>query len=139
MKKLIFSSLMAMLMLVLSQQNGVAQETKKNEPIEFVKMKNPPTYPGGMKKFYEFLGQNIKYPPLAVKNKVQGNVYISFNITPNGSVEDVKVIRPLGSGTDEEAVRVIKLAEKWNPGMVDGKPVTVRYNIPVKFSLNKKV
>ena len=102
----------------------------------FVSMENPPTYPGGMAAFYKFLGQNIKYPADAVEKNVQGNVVLSFMVAKDGSINDVKVDQKLGSGTDEEAVRVLKMSKKWNPGTQEGKPVNVKYSIPVKFSLN---
>lgn len=102
----------------------------------FVTMENPPTYPGGMAAFYKFLGQNIKYPADAAEKNVQGNVVLSFLVAKDGSINDVKVDQKLGSGTDEEAVRVLKMSKKWNPGTQEGKPVNVKYSIPVKFSLN---
>lgn len=102
----------------------------------FIGMENPPTYPGGFQALYEFLGKNIKYPKEASEKNVQGNVFLSFTVSKDGSITDVKVDRKLGSGTDEEAVRVLKMSKRWNPGTQDGKPVNVKYNIPIKFSLN---
>ncbi|RYF20505.1 MAG: energy transducer TonB [Flavobacteriales bacterium] len=88
--------------------------------------------------FYRFLSQNIKYPADAVKNDIQGNVFLSFTVEKSGAIADLKIDRKLGYGTDEEALRVIKLAGMWNPGTIEGKAVAVKYNIPVKFTLNKK-
>jgi TonB family protein len=105
---------------------------------EFVAIENPPTYPGGIAAFYRFLGENIKYPEEAVKNNVQGNVFVSFVVEKDGSLNNIKIDRPLGYGTDEEAVRVLKLSRKWNPGLANGKPVRVKYNIPIKFHLPGK-
>ncbi|RZK51004.1 MAG: energy transducer TonB [Pedobacter sp.] len=137
MKKMIFSSLIAVTMLGLCPKTTLAQDTE-DKIYSFISMENPPTYPGGMANFYKFLSQNMKYPAEAVKNNVQGTVYISFKVEKNGAVSDIKVDRALGSGTDEEAIRVIKLAGIWNPGTVKGNPVITKYNIPVKFALNKK-
>ena len=100
-------------------------------------MENPPTYPGGMPAFYKLISANLKYPEVAEKNKVEGSVLLSFIIAEDGTVTDIKVDTKLGSGTDEEAIRVLKLSEKWNPGKVDGKAVRTKYNLPVKFSLGK--
>jgi protein TonB len=100
-------------------------------------MENPPAYPGGIEKFYRFLGDNIKYPPMAAENNIQGNVFVSFTVEKDGSLTDIKIDRKLGYGTDEEAVRVLKLSKRWNPGMQNGKPVRVKYNIPIKFSLQQ--
>lgn len=102
----------------------------------FVTLENPPTYPGGVNKFYEFLGKNIKYPAMAIENDIQGNVFVSFTVERDGSLSDIKVDRRLGFGTDEEAVRVLKLSRTWNPGTKNGKPVRVKYNIPIKFALD---
>ncbi|MDQ7947472.1 MAG: energy transducer TonB, partial [Pedobacter sp.] len=77
----------------------------------------------------------IKYPPMAQDQNIQGNVHVSFTVEKDGSLTDIRVERKLGYGTDEEAVRVLKLAKRWNPGMQNGKPVRVKYNIPIKFSL----
>ncbi|WP_461789191.1 energy transducer TonB [Pedobacter sp.] len=108
-----------------------------NNVYNFVSMENPPAYPGGIEKFYKFLGDNIKYPPMAAENNIQGNVFVSFTVEKDGSLTDIKIDRKLGYGTDEEAVRVLKLSRRWNPGMQNGKPVRVKYNIPIKFSLQQ--
>lgn len=108
-----------------------------NTVYSFVSMENPPAYPGGIEKFYKFLGDNIKYPPMAAENNIQGNVFVSFTVEKDGSLTDIKIDRKLGYGTDEEAVRVLKLSKRWNPGMQNGKPVRVKYNIPIKFSLQQ--
>lgn len=109
--------------------------TDDNTLYSFVSMKTPPTHPGGIEKFYKFIDDNKKYPPLAKENNIQGNVFVSFIVEKDGSLTDIKIARKLGYGTDEEAVRVLKLSRRWNPGMQNGKPVRVKYNIPVKFSL----
>jgi protein TonB len=108
-----------------------------NTVYSFVSMENPPMYPGGIEKFYEFLGRNIKYPSMAAENNIQGNVFVSFTVEKDGSLTDIKIDRKLGYGTDEEAVRVLKMSRRWNPGMQNGKPVRVKYNIPIKFSLQQ--
>lgn len=136
MKKSIYSSLFAMLLLGFCVKNASAQEDKT--VYNFVSMETPPTYPGGIDKFYEFLGENIKYPQQAKDENVQGNVYISFTVEKDGSLNDIKVDRKLGAGTDDEAVRVLKLSKKWNPGMQNGKVVRTKYNIPVRFKIPGK-
>ena len=108
-----------------------------NTVYNFVSMENPPNYPGGMEKFYEYLGKNIKYPPMAAENNISGNVFVSFTVEKDGSITDAKVDRKLGYGTDEEALRVLRLSKRWNPGMQNGKPVRVKYNIPIKFNLQQ--
>jgi len=135
MKKLIYSSLIAVILLIFCQKSANAQDDDKI--YNFVSIKNPPTYPGGLQAFYKFLGTNIKYPEMAAKNNVQGKVLVSFVVEKDGSLSDIKIERSLGSGTDEETVRVLKLSRNWNPGIEDAKPVRVKYNIPVSFVLPK--
>jgi TonB family protein len=115
----------------------VPKVEEANEKIySFVSVAKPPTYPGGMDKFYEFLAKNMKYPAAAVDNEIEGNVYLSFTVEKDGSITDIAIARKLGFGTDEEAIRVVKLAKRWNPGIQNGRPVRVNYNIPVRFTLN---
>ncbi len=102
-----------------------------------VSMDNPPKFPGGMAKFYQFLSDNVKYPPMAAENNIQGNVFVSFTVEKDGSLSELKVDRPLGYGTDEEAIRVLRLSPKWDAGIQDGKAVRVKYNLPIKFYLRK--
>ena len=86
----------------------------------------------------DFIGKNLKYPEQATKNGVQGKVLVSFVVETDGSITDVKVIRGIGSGCDEEAVRVVKAMPKWQPAMKDGKAVAMQMHIPFSFTLPKK-
>jgi len=103
---------------------------------DFVSIEKVPDFPGGMKKFYEYLGKSIKYPVTAQNNNVQGKIFLSFTVEKDGELNDVQVIRGLGSGLDEEALRVIKGSPKWNPGIQNGDPVRVKYHIAVNFTLD---
>lgn len=94
-----------------------------------------PTYPAGQEKLLRFIGQNVVYPAIAKKAGVQGKVMIGFVVEKDGSMADINVLKGIGSGCDEEAVRVCKLMGKWNPGKQDGKPVRVRLVIPFQFKL----
>ena len=135
MKTRIFSSLIAVLLLNLCINQTYAQDKLYNH----VSLENPPTYPGGIKAFYDFLGSNVKYPKLAVDSNIQGITYVTFTIEKDGSLNDIKTEgRKLGYGLDEEAIRVLKLSKNWNPGMIAGQPVRVKYNIPVKFKIPVK-
>lgn len=102
---------------------------------DFVSIDVQPTFPGGMVKFYEYLKHTVKYPAEAQNNNVQGKVFLSFVVEKNGDLTHITVERKLGSGTDEEAVRILKGSPKWVPGLQDGKPVRVKYHIPINFSL----
>ena len=107
-----------------------------NKVYDFVSIEKQPEYPGGIAKFYKYLGGAIKYPPMAQENNVQGKVFLSFVVEKDGKLTDIQVTRGLGSGTDEEAIRVLKASPRWNPGIQNGKPVRVKYNINVNFTLN---
>lgn len=113
-------------------------EEEEEEIVEaeiFTVVESMPEYPGGMAKLMSYLGNSIKYPPLAKESGIQGRVFINFVVEPNGSISNVKVLRGIGGGCDEEAVRVVSQMMKWKPGMQRGKPVRVSYNLPVKFTL----
>jgi len=101
----------------------------------FLVVKEMPKYPGGFDKMYAFLGENIKYPADAKKNGVSGTVYITFVVKKDGVPTNFKILRGIGAGCDEEALRVMKLMPKWEPGMHEGEPVNVQYNLPIKFTL----
>ena len=116
----------------------VAPEVEEEEIVEaeiFTVVEEMPEFPGGMAKLAEYLGKNIKYPQLARESGIQGRVFINFVVENDGSVTNVKVMRSLGGGCDEEAIRVVKSMPKWKPGKQRGKPVRVSYNLPVNFKL----
>ncbi|KQN38115.1 hypothetical protein ASE92_01340 [Pedobacter sp. Leaf41] len=113
-----------------------SEEDKLDKVFDFVSIEKQPEFPGGISKFYEYLSKTIKYPKLAQENNVQGKVFLSFIVEKDGSLSDALITRGLGSGLDEEALRVINGSPKWNPGITDGKPVRVKYNINVNFTLN---
>jgi TonB family protein len=97
-----------------------------------------PTFPGGQEGFGKFIGSNIKYPAEAKKKAIQGKVIISFVVEKDGSLSEIKAVKGIGSGCDEEAVNVMKLSPKWEPGVHNGKPVPVLLTLPITFSLGKK-
>jgi len=103
----------------------------------FVPLESQPMFPGGMNKFYAYLSKAIRYPGMAQENGIQGKVFTSFIVEKNGTLSDIKVERKLGSGTDEEAIRVLKASPHWIPGIQNGNPVRVKYNIPISFSLSE--
>lgn len=108
--------------------------TSESKVYDFVSLDQAPSFPGGMDKFYEYLKTSLKYPAEAFANNTQGKVFLSFIVEVDGDLGDIRVDRRLGSGTDEEAVRVMATSPKWVPGMKDGKQVRVKYNIPISFT-----
>jgi protein TonB len=101
----------------------------------FTIVENQPEPEGGMTAFYKFIGENLKYPNLARRNNIEGRVFVKFVVEKDGSLTDVQVLKGIGGGCDEEAVRVIKLAPKWKPGKQRGRPVRVQMILPIVFKL----
>ncbi len=94
-----------------------------------------PEFPGGVNALIDHVGRNVVYPEKAKEKEIEGRVFVGFVVEKDGSISDVKVLRGIGGGCDEEAVRIISAMPKWKPGMQDGKPVRVSYQIPIHFKL----
>lgn len=105
----------------------------------FTVVEQMPEYPGGMEQLMNYLWNSIEYPALAKEKGIQGRVFVNFVVEKDGSIVNVKVLRGIGAGCDEEAVRVVAAMPIWKPGTQRGKAVRVSYNIPIKFVLNDKV
>ena len=135
MKRLIFMSLMATCCLttVLAQKTVVSQKDQKEEPFNVVE--DMPAFPGGMDAMIQFLSSNIQYPADAQKQKVDGRVLVNFVVEKDGSITEVKVIKPTFPSLDAEAVRVVKAMPKWKPGYQKSQAVRVQFTMPINFSL----
>lgn len=94
-----------------------------------------PEYPGGEAAMLRFISQNVQYPIKAIENDIQGKVLIGFVVDENGELTEFRIVKGIGYGCDEEAIRVLKLMPTWKPGMQNGKNVRVSYLIPIKFSI----
>ncbi len=116
----------------------IEEEEEAEEQEIFLVVESPPSFPGGEAARKRFLGENLKYPQMAKESGIQGKVYVTFVVEPNGSVTNIKVLRGIGGGCDEEAVRVTKLMPKWIAGKQRGKPVRVQFNMPIKFTLQQQ-
>lgn len=90
---------------------------------------------GGLKAFYDYIKSNLKYPEEAKAKNIQGRVHVTFVVEPDGSLTNIQVTKSLGYGCDEEAVRLIKNAPKWQPGKQNGVPVRVEVTRPITFEL----
>ncbi|NII82115.1 energy transducer TonB [Pedobacter sp. SG908] len=95
-----------------------------------------PEFNGGAKAWSKYMERNLRYPYQAQDENVQGKVFVSFVVEKDGSVTDVKVLRGLGFGCDEEAIKVIKKSPLWKPGKNKGVPVRVRYNMAINFQIS---
>ncbi len=113
----------------------VEEEEEVVEEQIFTVVENDPEFPGGMEALYKYLAQNIKYPQLARDNNITGRVYVTFVVEKDGSIANPKVLRDIGGGCGQEAIRVVKSMPKWTPGKQRGKAVRVQFNLPVNFSL----
>ena len=135
MKRLILMSLMATCCLttVLAQKTVVSQKDQKEEPFNVVE--DMPAFPGGMDAMIQFLSSNIQYPADAKKQKVDGRVLVKFVVEKDGSITEVKVIKPAFPSLDAEAIRVVKAMPKWKPGYQNGQAVRVQFAMPINFSL----
>ena len=110
-----------------------------DDPVEkqetFITAEEMPFYTGGETERLKFLSDNIKYPQQASELGIQGTVYLQFVVDSKGNITDVKIMRGIGGGCEEEALRVIKMMPAWHPGKQNGKAVRVLYTMPVSFKL----
>lgn len=106
------------------------------EKITYQDKIRQPAFKGGQNAFYNFLGQNIKYPPNAAREGITGLVFLSFVVCEDGSLCDYEIVKGLRSDLDKEALRVVqKMSGKWEPGVLRGQKVRVKYNLPINFQL----
>ena len=133
-------------LIAVEQAKQAAEEKVKTKPqTDTTKKKNSwdcipetmPYFPGGNVLMLKYLADNIKYPASAVKAKKQGRVIVGFIVQKDGSITHAKIVRSIDPELDAEALRVVKGMPKWTPGTQLGKPVSVKYTLPVKFSLQK--
>jgi len=113
--------------------DNLPDETTEDEPFIFVEQQPAPE--GGMQAFYRYVSQKINYPQQAVRQGVEGKVFVSFIVNTDGSLTDIQILKGIGAGCDEEALRVLKQAPRWKPGKQRGRAVRVRMQIPIAFSL----
>ena len=101
----------------------------------FMNVQEMPSFPGGDAARKKYLARNLRYPNQAAEDGIQGTVYVSFVVKTNGSLSDIKIIKGIGGGCDQEALRVVKRMPAWNPGYQNGRKVAVLFNMPVYFRL----
>ena len=112
----------------------VVEEVVEEEQI-FQVVEEMPSFPGGDAECMRFLNKNIKYPTIAQENGIQGRVILQFVVNKDGSIVDVVVARSVDPYLDKEALRVVNMMPKWKPGKQRGKPVRVKFTLPVTFRL----
>ena len=114
-----------------SQENN---QDKEKESYKYNTIEKKPEFPGGMEAFFKYIGNNYKTPKVS---NLSGKIYLNFVIEKDGSIVEVKVLRDLGYGTGEEAVRVLSESPKWSPGMQNGQPVRVMFNLPISIQSSR--
>ncbi|UWY29586.1 M56 family metallopeptidase [Flavobacterium sp. TR2] len=120
-----------------SQPNANLRGQNGN-PINYVSANTKePQFPGGIEKFYMFVGQNFKMPEEFSKQKIEGKLFIEFMVEKDGSLSEFNVVKDLGYGAADEAIRVLKLSPKWIPATENGKPVRVLYSLPITLKSDK--
>ena len=116
-----------------AQEKMVEVEAKPDAP--FLVVEQQPEFPGGIDALRTFLNKNLTYPRQAASASVSGRVYISFVVNTDGSLADVQVLKGIGFGCDEEAMRVVQKMPRWRAGKQSGRAVRVKYNLPISFTL----
>ena len=106
-----------------------------SDDASVLRAEDSPEFVGGMEALSQYIADNIRYPEQAKRDNTQGRVFVRFVVEPDGSVADAEVLRGIGSGCDEEALRVVNAMPKWKPGRVNGNPVRVQYTLPITFKL----
>lgn len=116
--------------------NVLPYKEEKTEELEvlLIAEKNA-EFPGGESAMFKFIGDNIEYPSLALKNEISGTVYISFVVEPDGSISNKQILRSVGGGCDEEAMRIINIMPKWHPAQQGGKNARLRLTLPISFKI----
>jgi len=117
----------------IAENSKIAED---NDP-PFIIVDQMPQYPGGEQEMLKFIISNLHYPVVAQEMGVSGTVIINFVVDRDGDITNMKVIRSIGSGCDEEAMRVLDIMPRWNPGKQAGKPVRVSYSLPFKFIIQR--
>ena len=110
-----------------------AIEIQDDKIYKLIDVSEYPNYPGGMEAFYKFVGENFTTPKTPDEVKLAGKVYVTFVIEPDGNLSNFKVLKDIGYGTGEEAIRVLKLSPKWTPGKINDEAVRTQYSLPISI------
>jgi TonB family protein len=128
-----FFLLLSIFSLNLFTYTGYGQTATNKE--EYVFVEQMPSFVGGVEVMSQFLAKNIKYPEKAKQENIEGRIVAQFLVTSTGKIEDIKILKEIGGGCGEEAIRAIKMMPNWLPGKQNGQNVNVRITIPLQFSL----
>ncbi len=121
---------------VVEEAAPVAIEEPKEEEV-FTVVEQQPQFPGGIAEMMTFIKKNISYPREAANMGIEGKVIVGFEVGKDGKLDRIQVLKGIGNGCDEEAIRVIKMMPNWDPGKMNGRSVKVKMTVPIKFQLSK--
>ena len=110
-------------------------EPEPDENAIFQVVETQPEFPGGIAELKKYFQKNTRYPKVCKEQGLQGRVIVQFVVNTDSTISDVKVVKPVNPHFDQEALRVVKAVPKWKPGAQHGKPVRVRFTLPVTFRL----
>ena len=131
----LLTTLSVLAILLISSTTVTAQNKKTSNDKVFEKVEDMPEFPGGEKAMMDFVAQNVQYPKEAMEKEISGRVLVGFIVEKDGSISETEIVKGIGGGCDEEAVRVVKAMPKWKPGKQKGKPVRVHFMLPLTFKL----
>jgi periplasmic protein TonB len=134
MKKLLFMMLFSLPLLGLSQGRG--SERDQNNKEIFTIVDQMPEFPGGTEALYRFINKNVRYPLDMRKQKIEAKVFASFVVDGRGRINNIEVINKVPQAFIDETIRVLKRMPAWKPGRQNGKPVNVKFTLPIDFRLN---
>ena len=118
------------------EESGALDDEVEREEAAFLCVEREPEFPGGEQAMCEFFSKNIKYPQAAKDSNIQGKVFVQFVVENDGSITNAKVLRDIGGGCGEEALRVVKMMPKWKPGEIRGTKYRVQCTLPITFELD---
>lgn len=136
MKKVIAA--LSLVFVLLGLNNSSIAQTQVSEEAVFQTVDEGAMFPQGKEAMMKFITKNLKYPEKAIKDSITGRVFVSFIVEKDGNLSNIKVMRDIGGGCGEEAIRVMKLMPKWTPAKVGNKLVRQQYYMPIEFRLTNK-
>ncbi|MBY0426383.1 MAG: TonB family protein [Cytophagales bacterium] len=121
---------------IVVEESGTGNAVVEEKPEEiFLVVEQQPEFPGGIQEMMKFIQKNVKYPAQAKNMGIEGKVFIQFVVNSMGDITGVTLVKGIGYGCDDEALRVVNIMPRWTPGKQNGKSVSVRYSIPISFKL----
>lgn len=137
--KTILQTFVAVLILGMASTLNTSELYAQTELIksnETQTLDKTPSYPGGIEELTNYLANNIRYPEAARAKKIEGTVIVKYIVETDGSISNVEILRGIGAGCDQEAIRVVKESKDWLPGEKEGKKVRTQMRIPINFRLS---